>query len=82
MMSIRDIVIEEFIAVAAQQNVTLPPLSDDMQLVEAGLDSLFFAILVSRLEDATGRDPFATATAAEFPRTLGELIAFYERVDA
>ena len=81
-MSIRDIVIEEFIAVAAQQGVTLPPLNDDLQLVEAGLDSLFFAILVSRLEDATGSDPFATATAAEFPRTLGELIAFYERVNA
>jgi Phosphopantetheine attachment site len=81
-MSIRDIVIEEFGAVAAQQGVALPPLSDDLQLMDAGLDSLFFAILVSRLEDATGSDPFVTATAAEFPRTFGELIAFYERVDA
>jgi len=81
-MSIRDIIIKEFIAVAAQQDVILPPLSDDLQLMEAGLDSLFFAILVSRLEDATGNDPFATATAAEFPRTFGELVAFYERVDA
>ena len=81
-MSIRDIVIEEFIALAAEQNVALPPLNDDLQLMDAGLDSLFFAILVSRLEDATGSDPFVTATAAEFPRTLGDLIAFYERVHA
>ena len=81
-MSIRDIIIEEFIAVAAQQDVTLPPLNDDFELMNAGLDSLFFAILISRLEDATGSDPFVAAKASEFPRTLGELIAFYERVDA
>lgn len=81
-MSIRNIVIKEIVDVAAQQGVTLPPLSDDLQLVDAGLDSLFFAILVSRLEDATGNDPFATAKSSEFPRTVGELIAFYERVDA
>ena len=81
-MSIRDIVIQEITHVAAEQDVTLPPLSDDLQLMDAGLDSLFFAILVSRLEDATGSDPFVAAKASEFPRTLGELIAFYERVDA
>jgi hypothetical protein len=81
-MSIRDIIIEEINGVAEGQGVTLPPLSDDLPLMEAGMDSLFFAILVSRLEDSTGRDPFATAKASEFPRTLGELIAFYERVDA
>ena len=81
-MSIRDIVIEEIIGVAAEQSVTLPPLSDDLQLMDAGLDLLFFAILVSRLEDAVGSDPFATAKVSEFPRTIGELIAFYERVHA
>jgi hypothetical protein len=81
-MSIREIVIKEIIGVAEDQNVTLPALSDDLHLMDAGLDSLFFAILISRLEDATGSDPFATATASEFPRTLGELIAFYEHVDA
>ncbi len=81
-MSIRDIVIGEIINVAATQGVTLPPLNDDLQLMEAGLDSLFFAILVSRLEDATDSDPFATVKASEFPRTLGDLIAFYERVNA
>jgi Phosphopantetheine attachment site len=81
-MSIRDIVIEEIISLAAEQNVTLPPLSDDLQLTDAGLDSLFFAILVSRLEDAVGSDPFVTAKVSEFPHTLGEWIAFYERVHA
>ena len=81
-MSIRDIIITEINDVAEGQGVTLPPLTDDLPLMEAGMDSLFFAILVSRLEDATGRDPFATAKASEFPRTLGELIVFYERAYA
>ena len=77
-MSIREIVIAEVRAVAAEQDKKLPPLSDDLVLLESGLDSLCFAILVSRLEDATGRDPFAAAKASDFPRTLGELVNFYE----
>ena len=76
--SIRDIVIAEIKSVAAEQDKVLPPLTDDMVLLESGLDSLCFAILVSRLEDETGRDPFAAAKASDFPRTLGELVKFYE----
>jgi acyl carrier protein len=81
-MSIREIVLKEISAVAAEQNKTLPPLTDDLQLLESGLDSLCFAILVSRLEDATGNDPFIAAKASEFPKTVGDLIAFYEHVAA
>lgn len=81
-MSTRDLVLKEIVAVAADQEKTLPPLSDDLPLLESGLDSLCFAILVSRLEDETGRDPFVNAKASSFPRTVGELIAFYEPVDA
>jgi acyl carrier protein len=77
-MSIRQLVLDEIQNVAAEQGKTLPPLTDDLQLLESGLDSLCFAILVSRLEDATGRDPFSAAKASEFPRTVGELVAFYE----
>lgn len=81
-MSIRELVLQEIRNVAAEQDKSLPPLADELPLLESGLDSLCFAILVSRLEDATGRDPFATAKASEFPQTVGELIAFYEPVDA
>jgi acyl carrier protein len=81
-MTIRNLVLKEIGAVAAEQDKTLPPLTDDLPLLESGLDSLCFAILVSRLEDATGRDPFSSAKASEFPRTVGELIAFYEPVHA
>jgi hypothetical protein len=77
-MSTREIVLEQINAVASNHGVRLPPLTDNLQLMEAGLDSLFFAILVSRLEDATGYDPFASRKASEFPKTLGELIRFYD----
>ena len=81
-MSIREIILQEISIVAADQNKTLPPLTDNLPIAEANMDSLFFAILVSRLEDAIGSDPFATAKASEFPQTIGDLIAFYERVHA
>ncbi|MDE3176663.1 MAG: acyl carrier protein [Pseudomonadota bacterium] len=81
-MSIRDLVLREIGAVAAEQDKTLPPLTDDLPLLESGLDSLCFAILVSRLEDATGADPFSSASASQFPRTVGELISFYEPINA
>ncbi len=81
-MSIRDLVLQEIRNVAAEQDKSLPPLTDELALLESGLDSLCFAILVSRLEDATGSDPFSSAKASEFPHTVGELIAFYEPIHA
>jgi len=64
--------------VAKDQRKKLAPLSDDLVLLESGLDSLCFAILVARLEDALGVDPFSAAEDAEFPVTLGDFIKFYE----
>jgi acyl carrier protein len=78
-MSIRSTILDEIRAVAADQKKTLAPLTDDLPLLETGLDSLGFAILVSRLEDVTGCDPFAAAGGAKFPETVGELITFYDQ---
>ena len=68
--------------VASEQNVRLAPLSDDLNLLDSGLDSLCFAILVARLEDEFGVDPFSTAAEAGFPTTFGELVKFYENAVA
>jgi acyl carrier protein len=81
-MTIRSTIILEIERVAAEQRKTLAPLTDDLPLLDSGLDSLCFAILVARLEDATGADPFAAAADARLPNTIGELIAFYEHVAA
>ena len=60
-MSLRSKIISQFEQVAKEQNKQLVPLSDDLVLLDSGLDSLCFAIIVARLEDALGFDPFSAA---------------------
>jgi acyl carrier protein len=64
--------------VAFEQSVKLAPLSDDLNLLDSGLDSLCFAILVARLEDSLGVDPFTASDDVTFPVTLGDLVQAYE----
>jgi acyl carrier protein len=56
----------------------LAPLSDDLELLKSGLDSLCFAIIVARLEDALGCDPFNGDEDSDFPSTLSDFIRLYE----
>ena len=77
-MSIRAAILSHMEQIAREQNVTLAPLSDATALLDSGLDSLGFAILVARLEDAFGFDPFAASEEAFFPVTMGDLIRVYE----
>ena len=76
----RDEITTQFRLVAAEQDKLLAPLTDDLPLLDSGLDSLCFAILVSRLEDALGVDPFSASEDASFPVTLGQFVSFYENV--
>jgi acyl carrier protein len=79
-MSVKSDIITEFEQVAKEQDKNLAPLEDDLPLIESGLDSLCFAIVIARLEDRLGIDPFSAAAEgdARFPMTLGELIKSYE----
>jgi acyl carrier protein len=79
-MSIRAEVITQFKQVAKEQDKRLAPLDDRLPLLDSGLDSLCFAVIVARLEDALGIDPFSAAAAedAPFPVTLGDFVSFYE----
>lgn len=56
-----------------------PPPPDDLILLQSGLDSLGFAILVTRLETELGYDPFILMPEPFYPRTFGELVEIYER---
>lgn len=77
-MSIKLTIIEQMTQVARQHGKVLAPLKDDLQLAECGLDSLGFAVLVARLEDRLGIDPFTAAEDAFFPVTFGEFVKVYE----
>ena len=57
----------------------LPQLKSDLVLLESGLDSLGFGILVARLEEELGYDPFSDSDEPYYPRTLGDFVDFYER---
>jgi hypothetical protein len=79
-MSVRSTIFSAMQQIADEQKITLPPLQDDLPLHETGFDSLAFAILVARLEDDLGIDPFTIAEDASFPSTVGEFVRIYENV--
>ena len=79
-MSAKLTIISEMQKVAEEQNNKLAPLTDELILLESGLDSLSIAILVARLEEVLGLDPFTDSDDINYPVTLGDFIKAY--VDA
>ena len=71
-------IIAQMSEVAASQDKVLAALTDDLVLLDCGLDSLCFAILVAQLEDELGFDPFTASEDAYFPVTFGDFVTFYE----
>jgi acyl carrier protein len=54
-------------------------LKDNSVLLDSGLDSLGFAVLVVRLEDTLGYDPFVLMSEPVYPKTFGEFLDIYMR---
>jgi acyl carrier protein len=77
-MSIKLTIMDLMQRIAREHGKTLAPLRDDLVLLDSGLDSLGFAVLVARLEDMLGIDPFTAAEDAMFPLTLGDFVKVYE----
>jgi acyl carrier protein len=75
-MSVRSTIASLFQEIADQQHRKLAPLSDDLKLLQSGLDSLSFALIVARLEDSLGFDPFDAVD--RFPVTFGDFVKLYE----
>lgn len=77
-MSTRSTITTQFEQVAVEQERKLAALTDDLKLIDCGLDSLSFAIIVARLEDTLGVDPFSSDQAIDFPVTFGDFVRLYE----
>jgi acyl carrier protein len=77
-MSVKLTILEQMEQVAREHGKILAPLKEDLLLADCGLDSLGFAVLVARLEDRLGVDPFTAAEDAFFPVTLGDFVRVYE----
>jgi hypothetical protein len=78
-MSTRSTITAQFSQVAQEQKRKLAPLSDDLKLLDSGLDSLSFALIVARLEDLVGFDPFDSNEEIKFPVTFGDFVKLYDK---
>ena len=54
-------------------------ITPDTILLQTGMDSLGFAILVARLEAVLEYDPFIIMENPCYPTTYGEFLAIYEK---
>lgn len=80
MTDVRQVIVRSIRCIAEENDLELSPsLNDDSLLLESGLDSLGFAILVADLEGSLGFDPFVMTEEPVYPNTLGEFVAIYEK---
>jgi acyl carrier protein len=77
-MSIRLTIMDQMAQVAKEHGKTLAPFDDNVALLDSGLDSLGIAVLVARLEDRLGVDPFTTSDDVQFPVTISDFVRAYE----
>ncbi len=78
MSDIRRIVLDTFNEALVISNSKLNnELNDETVLLESGLDSLGFAVLVAKLEEKFGFDPFAIMEDPIYPITFKEFVDIY-----
>ena len=68
---------EVLLDIFKMKGMTTPQLDADTVLDQLGLESLDFAQAVIRLEEMTGKDPFATGADYQI-RTLSDFAALYQ----
>lgn len=76
--SVREMVAETFRRTAFDQERKMAPLTNELVLLDSGLDSLCFALIVTQLEDDLGVDPFSDLDDGFFPVTFAEFVKLYE----
>lgn len=55
------------------------PIEPDTLLLECGLDSLGYAMLVAQLEEDLGFDPFTELAIETYPSTFSEFLVIYQQ---
>lgn len=78
-MSNKETLLEVIREVAAESEKQLDAsFGDETVLLESGLDSLDFAIIVARLEERLGEDPFAAMNEPVYPQTFADFVKIYD----
>lgn len=80
---LENIIKETYLEVLEQMGSELSvlELTNEVILLESGLDSLGFAILVATLEEKLEFDPFTMMDEPLYPTTFGDFIAIYEKMN-
>ena len=78
-MEIQEVIIKELTELFEEDTIPVPDFSDDLVLLDSNLDSLGFAVLVTRLDDVLGYDPFSLMDEPIYPVTLGDFFRVYEK---
>jgi hypothetical protein len=70
-------IMEVLLEIFKAKGLAAPGLSSDTVLDQLGLESLDFAQAVIRMEEITGKDPFATGAEYQI-KTLSDLAVLYD----
>ncbi|MBS0043923.1 acyl carrier protein [Shewanella sp. M16] len=82
-MELEQIIRQTLAQVALIANCQLiDDINDETVLLQSGLDSLGFAMLVAQLEEDLGIDPFSQLQLAVYPRTFAEFVSIYQQAQA
>jgi hypothetical protein len=77
-MNVEQIIFNEIRQIAAESSTPLASeLNRETKVLDSGLDSLGFAVLVAKLEETLGYDPFVSMAEPIYPATLGEFVDVY-----
>ena len=78
-MSIRSTIVNEIEQILEAEGNQVGTITEESALLGlTGLDSLAIAVLVARLEERLGVDPFTESEEAFYPVTVGDFIRIYE----
>lgn len=82
-MNLKEVIKETYVEVLEQtgSELLVSELTDKVVLLESGLDSLGFAILVATLEEKLEFDPFTMMDEPFYPSTFGEFVSIYEKMN-
>jgi acyl carrier protein len=76
-MDIETSVILEIISVFKEEGIEFDREMLEKPVLELGVDSLTYAILVTRLQNVTGRDPYTENPHLPYPRLLADFVQAY-----
>ena len=76
-IDVREIVLDEIRIVFEQEGVTFNEEMLTRNVMDIGVDSLTYAVLVARLQSRLGQDPYTENPNLGYPKLLGDFLNAY-----